>query len=1114
MKFLLQLLTITLITITTNSSLKAQVNTQDSLVLVDLYNSTNGANWTINTNWLTNAPVSSWWGIQVNNNRVTSIYLTLNALNGIGNNLIGVIPSSIGDLSDLDTLNLMFNQLSGSIPTSLGKLANLIHLDLYSNLLTGGIPASLGNLNNLEWLNLYNNQLTGNIPTSLGNLVNLKYLDLYNNLLTGSIPASLGNLIKLEWLNLYNNQLTGVIPPSISNLSNLQQLNLYINQLTGNIPTVLGNLINLVQLNLYNNQLTGIIPSSIGNLTNLQQLELSRNQLTGSIPASFGNLINLQRFIIGENQIGGTIPSSMDNLNNIQLFWILNNQFTFAGMEGIVTLAPGGGTYLNNIYAPQAEVPLYQNGSKIYVSVGGTPSNDTYNWYLNGNLVSTQLGDSTYTPLVKGKYWVVCKNSIATQLTLYSDTLNFDFPPTIISITPDTACPSTVVTIKGSNFIGTTSVTFGNVAAKSFSVINDSTIMAIVGNGASGNLSVVTASGTFNLGGFVYASPTSSTINTSVCSGKNFTFNGNSYSKTGTYTVNLTNSLGCDSILTLNLTINPPAKSITNAIICSGGSYKFNGNSYSTAGTYSSNLTNALGCDSIATLVLTQTSPTTSITNAIICSGGAYTFNGTTYNNAGTYFYHLKNALDCDSIAALNLTVNQTSASTTNATICAGGTYTFNGSTYNTAGTYFSHLENALGCDSVATLNLTVNRSSASTTIASICMGSSYRFNGSVYTSTGIYNTHLINALGCDSIATLNLTVNQPSTSTTNASICKGENYVFNNTSYTSAGTYSINLINSVGCDSIITLVLNTKQPSTSLTKALICRDNSYIFNGSSYSKNGSYIFHLTNSVGCDSAATLSLTVDTVDIIKPINGSDSICKDDKKQLTDSTLGGTWRSTSPLVASIDNMGFISGVNTGIDTIKYLATFNCGQQIASKVIQVFGAKPTITLNLGNSNCIHPTGGFASLLINGTESPYTYFYSNTFYHSTDTISNLSSGEFSVYIYNSEGCLVDSLDIEIKQIIDASCDTLFVPNAFTPTGNQFNIFKPVGGGEDIKSVLFRIYNRFGNMVFESHNLTNGWDGRFNGTLQDTGTFVWYLIYTKADNKERFAKGTCVLIR
>ena len=300
--------------------------------------------------------------------------------------------------------------------------------------------------------------------------------------------------------------------------------------------------------------------------------------------------------------------------------------------------------------------------------------------------------------------------------------------------------------------------------------------------------------------------------------------------------------------------------STTSASICNGGSYTFNGTAYTTAGTYVSHLTNAVGCDSAATFVLTVKSLSTSTTTASICDGGSYTFNGNTYTTAGTYVSHLTNAVGCDSAATLVLTVKSLSASTTSASICNGGSYTFNGTAYTTAGTYVSHLTNAVGCDSAATLVLTVKYLSTSTTTASICDGGSYTFNGTTYTSAGTYVSHLTNAVGCDSAATLVLTVKSLSASTTSASICNGGSYTFNGNTYATAGTYVLHLTNAVGCDSAATLVLTVKSLSTSTTTASICSGGSYTFNGTTYTTAAIDTVHLINAAGCDSLAILNLT--------------------------------------------------------------------------------------------------------------------------------------------------------------------------------------------------------------------------------------------------------------
>lgn len=298
---------------------QAQDHAADRSALVALYNATGGFNWRKSRNWLSDEPLGEWYGVTVQNGRVTGLILSRN-------HLTGSIPSELGDLASLRELDLYHNRLTGSIPSELGKLANLERLHLLTNKLTGPIPPELGNLTNLQWLNLSDNPLTGPIPPELGNLANLQWLNLVAHQLTGSIPVELGNLANLKDLVLGGSQLAGSIPPELGNLTNLETLQIINTQLTGRIPSELGNLVNLQQLWLTVNQLTGSLPTELGNLANLQQLVIYRTQLTGPIPPELSNLANLRRLSLGGNRLSGLIPPELSNLANLQHLNLASNR--------------------------------------------------------------------------------------------------------------------------------------------------------------------------------------------------------------------------------------------------------------------------------------------------------------------------------------------------------------------------------------------------------------------------------------------------------------------------------------------------------------------------------------------------------------------------------------------------------------------------------------------------------------------------------------------------------------------------------------------------------------------------------------------------------------------
>ena len=316
-------------------------------------------------------------------------------------------------------------------------------------------------------------------------------------------------------------------------------------------------------------------------------------------------------------------------------------------------------------------------------------------------------------------------------------------------------------------------------------------------------------------------------------------------------------------------------------------------------------------------------SATSSTTNASFCDGSSYAFNGTSYGAAGTYTAHLTNAAGCDSAVTLVLTKKLKSTSSTLVSVCSLP-YVWNGTSYNAAGSYTIHLTNASGCDSAATLVLTLKSATSSTTNASFCDGGSYTFNGTTYSTAGTYTAHLTNAAGCDSTATLVLSKKSKSSSTTNASFCDGGSYTFNGTIYSTAGTYSAHLTNAAGCDSTATLVLSKKSKSSSTTNASFCDGGSYTFNGTVCSSAGTYTAHLTNAAGCDSTATLVLTFNPLPSVAPIVGTDTICATTTTSLSNATLGGVWASSNNSVATVDASGTVTAIADGKANITYTVT----------------------------------------------------------------------------------------------------------------------------------------------------------------------------------------------
>jgi hypothetical protein len=260
------------------------------------------------------------------------------------------------------------------------------------------------------------------------------------------------------------------------------------------------------------------------------------------------------------------------------------------------------------------------------------------------------------------------------------------------------------------------------------------------------------------------------------------------------------------------------------------------------------------GSDDIFIYRLNQCSPTFSTIAQTACD--SFFFAGQMRTSSGTYMDTLQNAASCDSIITLNLTINNSSSTSFNDTACVS--YFFGGQTLASSGSYTDTLQSANGCDSIVTLHLVINQPSANTISQTAC--GSFFFNGQILTTSGTYLDTLQNANVCDSILTLQLTINQASSSTLTETACNS--YNFNGQILTTSGTYIDTLQNNVSCDSIVTLNLIINTSPLSVLNETAC--DQYLFAGQTLTSSGTYYDSIPIPNSCDSVVQLNLTINTV----------------------------------------------------------------------------------------------------------------------------------------------------------------------------------------------------------------------------------------------------------
>ena len=568
---------------------------------------------------------------------------------------------------------------------------------------------------------------------------------------------------------------------------------------------------------------------------------------------------------------------------------------------------------------------------------------------------------------------------------------------------------------------------------------------------------------------------------------------------TTTYSVTGTAS-GCTSTATVSVTVNPlptVSASASPAAICNGATSVLTA---SGANTY--NWSHSLGSGSSKTVSPTGTTTytVTGITSEG-CSGTATV--SVTVNPLPTVTATASPNSVCLGNSSI-LTANSNITGTTfewSGTLGTGSTKTItpiSTTTYSVTGTTL------FGCSSSTSITITVNalpNTSITTSDETICNGESSILTASgadfyswshnlgtglsqtvsptsttTYTVTGSY------ANGCSSTASIQITVNPiPNILiiASNNPICLGDSSILTINGDAELYQWSNNL----GSGTTVTI---------------------YPINNTAYTVTG------TNSYGCTSSANITITVNpNADAtIKPVP---RLCDNSSTIILNATdTGGVWSGDGIIN---ETKGLFSPIQAGVGEhiITYTISGQCGDT-DTITITVYPS-PDATAYATDETCIDANDGIAWVEVTGGTPPYAFLWST--YHTLDSIANLAPGEYYVTANDFHNCS-DKDTVLIKPgTEDCYITHIYVPNIFSPDdkGNPENEYLRVYG-KGIKSIDFKIFDRWGNEVFHTTDINLGWDGTYKGEPALTGDYTYILKVSYTKKPDDIIKGHIYLIR
>jgi gliding motility-associated-like protein len=377
-------------------------------------------------------------------------------------------------------------------------------------------------------------------------------------------------------------------------------------------------------------------------------------------------------------------------------------------------------------------------------------------------------------------------------------------------------------------------------------------------------------------------------INESRCEGDFVLIEGKKYDKTGIYNIKLNekSSNGCDSILQLNLKINPIYKDTLRKEICQGDTVRIGKKKYFLTGNHIDTLRSKANCDSIIYSFIEVKNKISINLKKHICQGEIFRFNGKNLSVSGTYNAAGKSKNGCDSLTELILTVHPKPFIKRDYTVCYGDTLKIGTHRYAKTGLYRDTLKTAFGCDSVHESNVVALPRLERYISPKLCKPAVLIIGKYVHTETGIYLDSLKSSTGCDSIIRVDLTVNSPKDTIINLSYCFGKNP----SEYPTSKDYIKKLKTATNCDSTITFRVKIYPENKTVITTQICTGAGYTIGNQRFTTAGQHIVKDTSWLtGCDSTIILNLSVTNqirVTLDKKICESDSIVVGGKAYYSD------------------------------------------------------------------------------------------------------------------------------------------------------------------------------------------------------------------------------------
>ena len=593
-------------------------------------------------------------------------------------------------------------------------------------------------------------------------------------------------------------------------------------------------------------------------------------------------------------------------------------------------------------------------------------------------------------------------------------------------------------------------------------------------------------------------------VSIQICEGDSIQISGEWLLEEGFYEIMASSTIGCDTVLEVQLSEIPSLSNFDTIYVCEGDSVEIFGQWVGEEMLLEGTFTSALGCDSMQSFRVLVSPVFQQILAYEICPGDSIQVGDTWLSEIGGHSVTVTSQTGCDTLYQVDISEKSPVSVTDSFILCEGDSVQVGGEWVSGDGQHSILVEPIAGCDTLYEIGISEIPPIHNVDTLQLCEGDSVLVFGEFVSAPASHSKLFNSSAGCDSTQVFVVQMIPLGFEQDSLVFCEGDSALLNGQWVTSAGIY-LDTLDAQPCQTIHSTIVETLNAPITGETVELCTGDSVFINNQWIKDPEEMVLSLTAENGCDSTHTFSI----VEIESPGPPTTGVDCENLVTVANISANSQW---DILWSNGDTLQQTTYLDTGTASVELFARPNCEVvfTIALPALPDTSAlpkQPDQTLQMGQVLDI-------GLGLDPSEwqvvwSPSGLFSCDTCL--TTSISPIGDVTVEATFIHSSGCSYGS-----SFLITVQGQDIYIPNVFSPNGDGINdtwSVLPPNGVARFEEVM--IFERWGGQVASWNGIPEiAWDGTFRGRPLDPAVFVYYIRYVNGTGRTVEKKGDVAIVK